>query len=750
MQLPKKVIGIILTEKTVASFLIQVSVGEIEALSFSKPVVFSSDDLLLKTDESLQNLGDQSEDVDEVIFVFDHHWHDGTDVFADRKKEIETLKKELSLKSLGFITLENTVAEFLTQENHDFSALVAIVSEADLDVNVFRQGKQICHETVGRSSDFRGDMIEALARLVQACGKTKAYLPHKFILLSLELGELKMNELSQLLLETDWLARKMFLQMPTTEVIETRKLLSQITETAGAVIRKHFLGESMKPEPVSEPVPAPVTQPPQPTPRPSPMNTAATFGLPVTDSVQKQIEAQLSTTGRLVNGQVDEPEAVPQLQAKSTKVAVAFSTPHKTMGQLQILAKRFFAWFSHHWHSRDDKPKKPFILTGLVLGLFTWLFFGWWYLTNQALVTISITPASQALSQELKVSLSDKITSLDQTKLILPAQVVNKKITVEDTTQASGDKDVGDHAQGQVRLTNKTMSAKTFKKGTKLVTNDPHGFVFSLLDDVTVPAATVSTDATDSQETKTFGVKPATIQANFPGESGNIPKDTNFKIGSFSTHDYTAVSLADFSGGTSKTVAVVAQADLDRLTKRLTDEVKSKVKTDLAQEKSAQRLYSPPISLRVIKQVFSHKVGEETDEVKLTLTAQVKVLSFAKDDLLTLVRAALTNHLTAGMKLIETDKGIEMLTKFADKSTKSKRQSATPVLLVNVTAKAQPVLDPDQIKQKIKGRYLNEARSILLEDKQIQSVTISFSPASMARFIKKVPADTSKLKIVIH
>ena len=748
MQLPKKVIGIILTENTVASFLIRVGVEEIEALSFSQPIIFSSDNLILKTDESLQNLGDQSEDVDEVIFVFDHHWHDGTDIFADRKKEVDKLKQELSLKSLGFITLENTVAEFLTRENHDFSALVAIVSETDLDVNVFREGKQICHETVGRSNDFRGDMIEGLARLVQTCGQDKTYLPHKFILLSLELGELKMNELSQLLLETDWMARKMFLQMPTTEVIETEKLLSQITETAGAVIRKHFLGGPMKPEPVPHPTPAPVEPPPKKAARPELADTtAATFGVPVTGKVQKRIESQLENHDQLAEVSV---MVASEAQSETTSPVTAVPTApvlQKTQ-DWRNRVRRFFSWFNHHWHTRDNQSKKPFVFAGLLLGLLGWLVLGWWYFMGHTAVIIAVTPATKVLSKELKVNLSDRAKKLDVTKLILPAQAISKTVTVEDTTQASGDKDVGDHAQGQVRLTNKTMTAKTFKQGTNLVTNDPHHFAFSLLEDVTVPAATVSTNASDSQETKTFGTKTASVKADLPGESDNLPKNTSFKIGNFSSDDYSAVSVTDFSGGTSKVVSVVAQADLDRLTQRLTKEVKEKVKTAVAGEQATDQLFSPPISIKIVKQVFSHKVGEETDEVKLTLTAKAKLLSFAKSDLLTLVKAALTTDLPSGMKLMGSDNDIEMLTKFADE-TKVKK-AVSPVLIVNVTAKAEFVIKPSDIKAKIKGRYLNEARDILKDDKQVRTVTIDFSPHLAGRFFKKIPSNVKQLQVTIN
>lgn len=187
----------------------------------------------------------------------------------------------------------------------------------------------------------------------------------------------------------------------------------------------------------------------------------------------------------------------------------------------------------------------------------------------------------------------------------------------------------------------------------------------------------------------------------------------------------------------------MTEADLSRLKKRLLEEASKQAEEKFNQSQTAQMLFSPPTSQTVVKSQASHKVGEETDEVKLTLTVKVQALSFAKSDLLELVKQAFKSDLAAELELMDDD--IEMLTKFAT----DEGQTESPVLVVSATAKARYKLDLNQLKDQLAGRYLNEAESILKNNQKISSFELRFSPSFSKRFVKKVPEDKGRFSVII-
>ncbi len=776
--LEKKVIGIILTEKTVASFLLSVSPEEIKKLATTLPIEYNQKNLVDKVDESLQDLGPESEEVEEVVFVFDHHWHDGVDVFADRQKDVNKILNDLSLKDLGFITLEETVAELITNLAPNFSALACIVSRTDIDVNVFRESKQICHEVVGRSGDFKGDMVEAVARLAQACGQDQKYLPHKFILLSLDLTPLELEKLSQEVMEVDWQARGNFLQLPEVEVMPEGSLLNQVVSKVGLVIQKHFiasdLGQVVKTEEVGQAPPVIETETEEL--EPAEEATEVSEGLNATKVVAAGAAATVagSLADELVEGNeaeklVEEPAAAlesheprvdsdghqpvtshqtaveptpPSTPAQPLTPQTPAETPETQTTPSQTKPKGFRAWLHRHWHSMDGKSKKPFVAIGVVLGLITLLIWGWFVATKQFRLAVAVTPATKTLTKELTVTLSQTATEVNEKDLILPAKPVTETVEVSDVTQATGEKNVGDKAKGKVKLVNKTTEDKTLSEGTKLITDDSKSLEFKIPATVTIPAATV-TDEGD-QETKTFGTKEITVEAVEPGEEGNVPKDTKFKVDGVSADEVAAVSLEDFSGGTSKTATIVTEDDLKRLEKRLLEEANKQAEEKFNQSQTATMLFSPPTSQKVLKKEASHKVGEETDEVKLGLTVEVQALSFTKDDLLTLVKNAFAADLPDDLELKE-DK-IEMLTKFADQE----EGQSVPPLVVSATAYAAYKLNPDQIADQIAGRYINEAESVLANDQKIESYEFIFNPSISRHLTKRVPKNKNQFTVVVR
>jgi flagellar motor switch protein FliM len=117
------------------------------------------------------------------------------------------------------------------------------------------------------------------------------------------------------------------------------------------------------------------------------------------------------------------------------------------------------------------------------------------------------------------------------------------------------------------------------------------------------------------------------------GAEANFNKDTIFRVAEYFDDKFTASALDNFSGGSSREVRVVAQADLQQLSKNLSEKLLKEVNEEL-QQSAKEGIYLVPTGKnKILKSDYSAQVGEETESLTLNLTLAVEAVKYSSADL---------------------------------------------------------------------------------------------------------------------
>jgi len=287
---------------------------------------------------------------------------------------------------------------------------------------------------------------------------------------------------------------------------------------------------------------------------------------------------------------------------------------------------------------------------------------------------------------------------------------------------------VGEKAQGAVTLFNKTTSPKTFSAGTA-VSNGK--YQFTLDQEVTVASASVTSSG--SSETKTYGKAEAPVTAAAIGAESNLGKDTELKIASFDEGTYSASVLEGLTGGSSREVRVVAEADRQNLLATIKSDILKNVTEQLKSESSNGMYKIPTGGVTVKTATYDGKVGDEVDEISLELDGVVQAISYQTSNMEPLAQAILKSEIPSGYEL--TPQPPTILSSLVESAS----TAAQVKLQANVSSVAQPVVSLDSWKAEIAGLSLSAAESNLSSRPEVQSVMISMYPSLAQRLLRSLP-----------
>ena len=122
---PQKIIGILLSRTKVQALLLSIGTQKLELLSQSQIVTYADDqNCLIQTDESLQQLGPESEQVTKVVFGLDHDWVQEGDIVPEHKELLGSLTKGLDLEPIGFIDTAEALYQHYLAQNSTLSAVL--------------------------------------------------------------------------------------------------------------------------------------------------------------------------------------------------------------------------------------------------------------------------------------------------------------------------------------------------------------------------------------------------------------------------------------------------------------------------------------------------------------------------------------------------------------------------------------------------------------------------------------------------
>ena len=370
-----------------------------------------------------------------------------------------------------------------------------------------------------------------------------------------------------------------------------------------------------------------------------------------------------------------------------------------------------------------------------------------WYLPS-AVVNIKVN--SEVLVKLLDVNAVAGQETVSVETATIPAytlEVEEKDSLTKDTT---GEKVIGEKAKGKIKVTNKTDKEIKIKEGTvvKLVTtdDDKENLKFIVASEVKVPAKKEETETTpDGEETKvTYGVAKIDVEAATFGKQYNLDKGEKFKIDDYDIDDVVGENEEKIKGGSSETVKVVTQEDLDNIEKELEEVLKESVNSALRRKVvSGQTLLEQSVKYEVASKTFDKELDEEADTLTLEMTMKGTGLAYSKTDLDQLVSEMIKTVIPEEYQLDDEKPEYEVAVVGTSEDGNSLQ------LQVKLRSYITPTLDIDKIKNDLAGLSLSSAESYLNSIKNIDSFEIRLFP-NMPAPLQKMPRNENNIKVTVE
>jgi hypothetical protein len=369
--------------------------------------------------------------------------------------------------------------------------------------------------------------------------------------------------------------------------------------------------------------------------------------------------------------------------------------------------------------------KKIFILGALGLAFIAFLVWAIWF-APQAKIIIDAQTTDRALKTTVTIG-ADVAT--DATQATIKSAVQQEKDVASIDFDATGTKDIGEKATGQVKLSVLSASATPVPAGTQLTTDG--GLVFVTDGNATIPSS-VPCFPTFCAQSVTVAVTASASGTKYNAANGNL---------SGAPSGASAQFTGPSAGGTEKIVKIVLQADVikakDQLAQQNNDVIKTKLKKKFTNEyviidsSFAQTGGDPQPS---------PAIGQEAPggKAKLTRDASYTLTGVLKNDLDTFITEALKKTLTSTNEQRVYDNGLKSV-QLAD----FKQGDRTATLTLSTTGQIGPKIDDAKIKDQVKGKRYGEVQAELKAIDGVNDADTQFWPF----WVQTVPSDVNKIKI---
>lgn len=654
------------------------------------------EDLITVTDEALSDaVKDFPEDAPEpekTVFGLPPAWVSEGQVKKEYLEYIRQLCTNLSLKPTGFVVLPEAIAHTIkVDDGAPLTGIIVGVHKSEIDVTMFKLGNLVGTVQVGRSVSIIDDIVEGLARFHATEG-----LPSKFILYDGKEDELE--DISQELIQADWNSvageHVKILHTPQVEIINGKKKV-QAVSLAGASELEDISSiisdeeeESTKPE-----------------------DLGFVLGKDVAETAVPHKEERTQS----LPTQHDE---VDNLQEPQPLDGVTHHSSASKLPKLPVALPDFGSIFSKVKAPKPTLKAKP--ISSLGGGGKKWIKFvipavvilavlvGVWWTVPRAEVTVYVAP--QILEETTEVSFEVGRDSADLGNRILPATTATTTVDGEKTGSVTGSKTVGERATGTVTIQNGTSSEISLSASTVLV--GPNDLKFSINEAVDIPEAV----STREPGTVTVGITAADI-----GSEYNLAADEVFTVGNFPRSEVDAIVTEALTGGSSREITAVAESDIDKLEEELLVELKEKGIEQLnSQAGENEHFIADAVQVAVVDTEASNKVGDEASSVKLSLSAEVEGVMVSQDALNGLLGVLLNEKVPAGYILKQDQVKIEL--------TDVEENEDLWTANMRVKANLIPIVEPDEVTKKIRGKTPNAAREILNAIPGHSRVEVKISP----------------------
>lgn len=377
--------------------------------------------------------------------------------------------------------------------------------------------------------------------------------------------------------------------------------------------------------------------------------------------------------------------------------------------------------------------------TWIVIGgaaLVVLIFMGYFALVVMPRATVTVKTDSTAVAANFDLKLDTAAQDADVEAGVIPAVLQQTQKTATQQAEATGQKNNGQKASGQVTVTNCSTAN----------VNIPAGTGFSSGSQTYVSTASAEVPKSGYEFTsggfkcKNDGTKTINVTAQTGGAVFNA-EPRAYSIANV-TQENVRAQGGKMDGGTDQISKIVAQADIDGASQKLSAQDTTAIKSELQKALESQGLYVVGETFTAGKPevTASAKVGDEAANVTITQKTTYTMVGTKQADLKKLIANAVNEEIDPTKQSI-LDYGID-----SSVFKMQSQQGTRTLVLYDGTAIAGSDLNIEEIKKQIAGKKANDAKSIIGDYPGVSEVKVEYSPF----WVKSIPKKAGKITITVE
>lgn len=434
------------------------------------------------------------------------------------------------------------------------------------------------------------------------------------------------------------------------------------------------------------------------------------------------------------------------LQHNFTFAEYALYEVRKFLSKTTFLMKRKTVVYKNRKIVRDSNVF--LLVSGLILSL-SLLSFIFYFAVSKTYVTITPELGIKTISRnivyaEREPGALDAKNTVNVRTMTVPSELsYTFNVTTIDEMSTK-------NSYGTVEIFNELQQEQTFRPNTRFTTDD--GIVFKTQDWIKVAGTRTESGVTVIGKTKaTLMADTYDLKGNIVGKRGNIGEDVTLTIPGlkFNRDKIYAKTIGVFAGGIDPKIHVLTEKELtgfkdilaEKLRNKALEELKEKIKKTNAE--NAENYEILPINDNIIYKLDDitleqgAKIGEKREEVSLHGKIAVTSHLYDKSAALFYLKTILNESLLFGTeKLIGVnDSSLRISNVVSQGAAQQFTMKATSELDATISYNFED--SSNNLTKKLKNLIVNntvkDATSILLNDNNIASVKITFSPFWLSR-----------------
>lgn len=694
--------------------------NELEVVNTSVTLYASTDELITKVDSLLDNvLGIATYEPEKILFGVPDSWLQDDDLKEPQLKLLRSIVKELDLQPMAYVATSHALSHFLEkQEGAPPTGILVGIDEKYLTVTAMRGGKSDGSKVIMRANDIGEDLEKALLTFTDV-----EVLPSRILLYGSPEG---LEKHKSQLLAFPLMSKLSFLHFPKVEILGPDIEIKSVALAGGAELNTAIKYDFRVSNPVNK--------------IEHRKEDSLIEGAPISLENQHELdpmEEEIMGNSGFMAGDImsrgdsdligiDEKQEDP-IENNIVPTESVTINPNRAVTEPNFPA----AVVTSNLLSKIRILKFKGLMIPLILAFIVGILIVAYLFLVKAEVAVYVEP--KVLEKDTEVTADPAIKVVDEANKKIPGQVVSTQVTGTLKGSATGKKQIGDSAKGQVTVFNATSQLVTLPAGTVFSTDS--GLKFSL--DSNLQIASKSASAADPP-TKSSA---ASATAKDIGPDSNITSATELKVGNYGKAEVIAKAEGNFAGGTSKEAVVVTDTDQKKLLATLADTLRKQAQGELQIKVPDKKILAEALSEEISKKSYSKNINDAASELSLTLTIKYTGTAYSDADLKTIVGKLINTEVPDNFELdlaeTETQADVSKLEK-----------DGRLIFLARFKAKLMPKIDTEKIRQQIKGKTVDQAADILRTYENVLGSDIKISP-SLPKPLNRLPFLSQNIKISV-